>query len=193
MSREDGFSRADVDSTMLDDLKFRRLWTRLGHQGLMAEATTVYLSTLLRSWHDGLPVNAEDAAPPWLSPSDDTLNALVSVGLLDKDHRIPKRSFDAWFRPAWERRERLRSGGRMTAERRWGDQSVRQTDRQTVIATSPANSPATSSATSSATPLRSIDDPSDAKLVDDLRRFASSEDALVAENARGRLQKMGLA
>jgi len=185
VSREDGFSRADIDATMLDDLKFRRLWKQLGHQGLMAEATAIYLATVLRSWHDAMPVEAEDAVPTWLNPTPETLAALVHVGLLDKDHRIPKRAFQAWFRPAWERRERWRQGGRVGAERRWGDQSGRQADRQAGKA---IGEPI-------ATPLapRPVpDDPNDAVLIEKLRRYAASEDELVAKHAQERLSRMGV-
>lgn len=135
MSREDGFSRADIDSAIFDDLKFRRLWKRLGHQGLMAEAAVLYMATVLRSWHDGQRAVAEDAVPDWLTPSPESIAALKAVGLLEADHRVPRRAFEGWFRPAWERRERMRSGGRVGASRRWDEsprsQSDSQTDRQT--------------------------------------------------------------
>jgi hypothetical protein len=112
MARDAGFSRADIDATMLDDVKFRRLWRVLNDETVMALAVTIYLATVLRSWHDGEAVSADDAVPMWLGPNEQALEALTEVDLLDADHRIPAESFAAWIGPAFDRRERKRAGGR---------------------------------------------------------------------------------
>jgi hypothetical protein len=186
VSRYDGFVSADIDVAMLDDVKFRRLWRILGHQGLMAEATTIYVAVVLRSWHDGNVATAEDAVPTWVNPTPDVLAALVAAGLLDADHRLEKRSFDSWFRPAWERRERMRAGGRAGVARR---EANRTTDR-----TAPTDTDRTVNPSSTLiAPLKPpLDDPTDTKLIEDLRRFATSPDELVAKSAVQRLERMGL-
>lgn len=112
MARDAGFNRADIDATMLEDVKFRRLWRELRSQGSMAEAITIYIATVLRSWHDGEAVSAEDAIPVWMVPDESILEVLVEVGLLNAEHTIPDDTFETWLGPAFDRRDRKRAGGR---------------------------------------------------------------------------------
>lgn len=208
MSRQGGFSRADVDSSMLEDTKFRRLWRETRDHALMSEAVVVYLATLLRSWRDGEQIAAEDALPLWMAPNSDAIDALVRVGLFDKDHSIPKRSFASWYGPASERRRRWQEAGKEGADRRWNTKPTPGSTNafsSTHIAEQystgkphhyPNGDPiATPMGTPMATPMGTLvpdDDPNDAKLIHDLRRFAQSKDDVIAAHARERLGRMGL-
>ena len=112
MSRDDGFNIADVSTSQLDDPKFRALWRRLKDQPAMCEAIASYHAIILESWANGDRVTADEAVPVWLTPSLDVLAAMVAVGLLDAEHRIPEHAWESWYRPAYKRREERRESGR---------------------------------------------------------------------------------
>ena len=118
-SRDDGFTTADVSVSILDDLKFRALWRALGDPGQQARAVTAYLATITASWAAGCRVPADDALPTWMDDPTAALAAMVQVGLLDADHRLPEHAWASWFTPAWERREAKRAGGRVGGQRSW--------------------------------------------------------------------------
>lgn len=111
MSREDGFSIADVDTSMLDDPKFRTLWRRLRGRAAMGQAVTVYLAAILESWRSGERSTADDAAPTWLGDVSGTVAALSAVGLLDEGGKVPEHAWLSWFVPAFDRREARRAAG----------------------------------------------------------------------------------
>ncbi len=118
MSRDDGFPVADVSTTHLDDPKVKALWRSLRDSDAMCVALTVHQAVVLASWGAGHRVTAEEAAPIWLELGT-SVEALVSVGLLDRQHRLPKRAWDAWYGPAEARRGAAREAGREGNRRRW--------------------------------------------------------------------------
>ncbi len=114
MSRDDGFPRADVSVNLYDDDKVKRLYRELsGDLGRMGHAMMLSDSTLLASWRDGRRLTVHEAAPIWLTVDDELVAVLVRVGLLDRSHRRPLRSWANWFGPAYERREKRRRAGEL--------------------------------------------------------------------------------
>jgi hypothetical protein len=113
MSRDDGFGIADVDTGFYSDPKVVALARRLRDPMVTAAHLTAYEALVLASWRAGARIMLSDAMPAWwLEPADDVLANLVAVELVDDDGRLPERVFEAWFRPAWNRRESARSKGR---------------------------------------------------------------------------------
>lgn len=120
MSR-DGFAIADVDTGIMADPKILCLARRLRDSAATMAAVGLYHAVVLASWKAGERVTLEDSAPAWwLDPIDEPAAALVAVGLLDDEHRIPEHAWDGWFAPARDRRQRFRDlgakGGRAKAE-----------------------------------------------------------------------------
>lgn len=114
MSRDDGFAVADVSVHLMDDDKVKRLYRDLdGDLGRMGHAMLLREATLLASWRDGCRRTVEEAAPLWLAVDDELVAALVRVGLLDRAHRTPLRSWKTWFGPAYDRREQRRRAGKL--------------------------------------------------------------------------------
>ncbi len=105
MSREAGFSRADVDTSLLADPKVVHLARQLRDPHLVATATCMYVGLVLASWKAGERVTLEDAAPAWfLEPVDKIRAALTAAELLDSEGRIPIHAWASWYEPAAERR-----------------------------------------------------------------------------------------
>jgi hypothetical protein len=112
VSRDDGFPVADVSVALYDDDKVKRLYRELGGDlGRMGHAMMLCEVTLLASWRDGRRLTVHQAAPLWLTVDDELVSTLVRVGLLDRAFRRPIRSWNAWFGPAFERREKRRRSG----------------------------------------------------------------------------------
>ncbi len=123
MSRDDGFTVADVATGLLDDPKVKALWRDLRDQGRMGHALALHMATLLASWRQGSRVRVDEAAPVWMECDAELVAALVKVRLLDRQGRLPVRSWDGWFGPANSRREARREAGRtggMASGRRRG-------------------------------------------------------------------------
>jgi hypothetical protein len=112
MSRSEGFPIADVDVGILDDPKVRALVRSTKDEALVARAMVAYMAVVTGSWGRGERVTLEDAVPLWINSVEDLAERLASVGLLDAEGRIPERSWESWFRPAWDRREERRESGR---------------------------------------------------------------------------------
>lgn len=128
MSRDDGFDRMDVATSIADDRKFRLLAKR--HPELYPAAFTVYVGGLLAvSWRDGERLTLEEAWPALL-PEDPAIGpALLEAGLVDEEMRIPWHAWEGWFGAASERRQGGRDRQRRyNAKRR--SPADRQTDRQ---------------------------------------------------------------
>jgi hypothetical protein len=109
MGRDDGFETADVSVDLFDDDRVRKL-ARTVTVPELERAMIVYMAVLLASWREGRRVKPEDAVPLWL-PSDRLVNApelLRSVGLLDRQGRIPTKTWAKWYEPVRERRARNR-------------------------------------------------------------------------------------
>lgn len=114
MSRDDGFAIADIDAGLFADPKIVALARQLRDPVQTAAHVALYQALVLGSWGAGERITLNDALPAWwLEPVDDIQAKLVAVGLLDGDGRIPEHSWDAWFTPAWERREARRESGRI--------------------------------------------------------------------------------
>jgi hypothetical protein len=112
MSRDDGFAVADLSVHLYDDDKVKRLYRELGGDlGRMGHAMMLCEATLLASWRDGRRRTVHEAAPLWLTVDDELVSVLVRVGLLDRTCKRPIRSWNAWFGPAFERREKRRKSG----------------------------------------------------------------------------------
>lgn len=114
MSRDDGFPTADLSVGFLRDVKVRRL----RQYGDEQAATLLYLAVVLSSWEEGYRLTADEADSA-VSATPERTTALQAVGLLDSEGMVPVRVWEAWFRPAWERREAKRAGGVEGNRRRW--------------------------------------------------------------------------
>lgn len=111
MSR-DGFARADIDVGLFDDGKVKRLVRLVGRDRAL-EHIALYLAVVLESWASDDRVAVVDAAPIWLDDErlGELLVGLTESGLLDPEGRIPATSWEGWYGPARERRERRRESG----------------------------------------------------------------------------------
>lgn len=116
MSAE-GFRTADLAVTYLLDPKFARLRRKVTARQYPLAVLT-HLQTLLASWAEARRLTAEEAENS--VPVDPAIvTALVGVGLLDEQHRIPEQ---AWLRHAGTALNRHASqvrGGYVGAARRW--------------------------------------------------------------------------
>jgi hypothetical protein len=113
MSREAGFSIADIDSGFVADPKVVALARRLHDQNVTAAYCLLYLSLVLASWKAGKRLTLDEGAPAWWTDSlDDARGHLEAVDLLDVDGRIHDRAWEGWFGPASARREERREAGR---------------------------------------------------------------------------------
>lgn len=107
MSRDDGFSIADVSTDLLAETRLRRL-ARYAPDHVGA-GVVGYLATMLGSWRAGKRVTAEDSWPVYLMPYDQlAIDALIHVGLLDARARIPVKPWREWFQVANQRRDARR-------------------------------------------------------------------------------------
>ena len=117
MSRDDGFPIADIDVGILRDVKIRRLRQHVPADDVSA-TTLLYLAVLLSSWEEGYRLTIEEADSP-VPATPERIAALRAVGLVDADDKIPLGAWEAWFKPAWDRRDRKRAGGLEGNRRRW--------------------------------------------------------------------------
>jgi hypothetical protein len=117
--RDEGFPHADIDTGIFDDPKVRALARSSRDEGLVARAILAYIATFTASWRAGDRVTLEDAAPLWLSDVVDLGERLRDVRLLDDTNCVPEHAWEAWFRPAWERREKRRASGAEGGRRSW--------------------------------------------------------------------------
>lgn len=119
MSRDDGFPTADLDTGFLRDVKVRRLRQHLPAEDMPA-AILVYEAVMLSSWAEGYRLSADEAdTADCAAATPERVAALQAVGLLDSAGKVPAHVWEAWFRPAWDRRERKRAGGAEGNRRRW--------------------------------------------------------------------------
>ena len=129
------------------DERVRLLRAEAPDEGEAAIRTLAYLSLVLTSWQDGKRQTIRAAFSPSVA-TDERVDALRDVGLIDVEGRIPETTWSSWFQPAVDRREHRRTagskGGRKTRERRLENGAstngtgpatsparTRQTDRQT--------------------------------------------------------------
>ena len=113
MTRPDGFQTADHDVGFLVDDRVLDAVELVGPVAVVA-----YLAVRDASWARGERVDLTAAVRrlPALYGLDDVLEevaaALLGVGLLDAEGRIPRASWDVWFGAAAARREIRRARGR---------------------------------------------------------------------------------
>jgi hypothetical protein len=119
MSRDEGFAVMDVSTSITDDPKVRKLWRHAPDHA--AAAFTAYVATMAESWRSGKRATVDDSWPPFLPFSQQAVEALVHVGLIDSRGMIPTRSWRGWFEPARARRESLREKWRRANSRRHAD------------------------------------------------------------------------
>ena len=112
MSRDDGFTVADMDSGYFEDAKMRSLWQALRDPDRMARAICLHAATTLASWRQGCRVTVAQSIPLWLPMDADLIAALKGVKLLDRAGKVPAESWQVWFGTAYERRETRREAGR---------------------------------------------------------------------------------
>jgi hypothetical protein len=113
MSRDDGFTVADMDSGYFEDAKMRALWQALRDPDRMARAICLHAATTLASWRQGCRVTVAQAIPLWLPMDADLIATLKGVKLLDRAGKVPKESWQIWFGTAFTRRETRREAGRI--------------------------------------------------------------------------------
>lgn len=120
MSSREGFARADVDTSLFDDRKVRKLLRALGGDPRATrDAIGLYVGVLLASWREDYRQTLEEGAPLlWTSEDIEAYApALCGTGWLDSDGRVPEETFARWTEPA-----RVRSAkGRAGAAARWSD------------------------------------------------------------------------
>lgn len=145
MARDEGFAIADVDTSLFDDAKVKRLWRLVQPDAaLMATAMTLFEAVRLASWRAGQRVPAEDAAPIWMPDPAPAIEALVGVGLLDTDGLIPPKTWSSWYEAAFARRERSRYQWReRQARRRARDVDVTGPSREPSVPSVPSARPHT--------------------------------------------------
>lgn len=112
MSRDDGFSVADMDSAYFDDAKMRDLWQRLQDSDRMARAVILHAATLLGSWRQGERITVSQATPLWMPHDEAIVDELKAVKMLDRAGKIPVGPWTKWFGVAHGRREVRRETGR---------------------------------------------------------------------------------
>jgi len=116
MSRNGGSTRADWDTSYMDDAKVKALWRILEPDvATMCECLAVHEATTLSTWREGRRVTVSEALPLWFpSPvSPRILELLVRVRLLDSQHRIPSKSWKGWIEPALRRIAAASEAGRV--------------------------------------------------------------------------------
>ena len=110
-----------MDSDIENDERIEAL--RLVAPEVHAKAFHVYMLLVCRCWKRGKRLTVRQAWPDLVYPRDVLPSieaALVQVGLLDINGRIPKETWWKWFVPSWTRREKQILGGIRSAQKRWG-------------------------------------------------------------------------
>ena len=126
MSRDGGFTRADIDTGLFADTKVVALARRLRDPVQTAAHVALYTAVVLVSWGADERIPLEDAVPAWwLDPIDEVRANLQAVRLLDSDGRIPEHAWASWYAPATERRANTRERWRRAnLKRQRGDHAV---------------------------------------------------------------------
>lgn len=108
MSRDDGFTIADMSVAFFRDRKVRQLRSR-GPEG--AVAILIYVGIVLSSWEDGERLTLWESDVPF-TPTAKRVAMLREVGMLDAEDRVPEAIWAAWFGPAQARKQERREAGR---------------------------------------------------------------------------------
>lgn len=106
MSRSDGFAVMDVSTSIVHDPKFRQLHReRPDH---VAPAFMAYVAVLGESWKAGRRVSVTEAWPAFLPFDPEVVASMVRVRLVERGGLPPRKAWDGWYRPAFERRVKSR-------------------------------------------------------------------------------------
>lgn len=120
MNREDGFPIADIDVGLFHDQKVLALARRLKDERETAAHVALYVNLILESWSAGDRVQLDEALPAWwVGDPEDARIALLAVGLIDDESRLPVEAWGGWFVPAFDRREKRRQSGAEGGRRSW--------------------------------------------------------------------------
>jgi hypothetical protein len=107
MSRDDGFPVMDVSTSIVHDPKFRQLHRE--HPEHVPAAFLAYIAMLGESWKAGRRVSVTDAWPTLLPFDPEVVAAMVHVRLVERGGLPPRKAWDGWYRPAFERRCKSRA------------------------------------------------------------------------------------
>jgi hypothetical protein len=142
MSR-DGFTIADIDTTLMSDPKVVALARRHRDPLKTAAAVAPYVGLLLASWRAGKRLTLEESAPAWfIDHLDLWADDLAAVGLIDGERRAHEHAWRSWFVPADTRREDKRERDRAyAASRRQRVVNDSKESRPTVVPTDRSDRP----------------------------------------------------
>ena len=90
--RSDGFDRMDVSTSLPDDPKFRALARR--YPDKLAPAGWAYVSLLALSWREAGRLSLDEGWPFGLPWDQEAADALLAVGLVDEEYRLPLANVD---------------------------------------------------------------------------------------------------
>lgn len=122
MSRDDGFTVMDVSTDIVNDPKVRKLF-RVSPDHAPA-AFIAFIATLGESWKAGRRVRIDDSWPGYLDYDQGAVDALMTVGLVDRRGLLSLKAWEGWFGVAKTRRDVSRERWRRENERRRGDRVV---------------------------------------------------------------------
>lgn len=106
MSRDDGFPVMDISTSIVHDPKFRMLHRE--HPEHVPVAFLAYIAMLGESWKAGRRVSVTEAWPTLLPFDPAVVAAMVRVRLVERGGLPPRKAWDGWYRPAFERRVKAR-------------------------------------------------------------------------------------
>lgn len=122
MSRDEGFAVMDLATDIANDPKVRKLWRHApSHAGA---AFMAYIATVGESWKAGRRVSVDDAWPSHVPFSKPAVEALVHVGLIDRNGFIPPKAWRGWFGKAKQRRDVARERWQRSNEKRHADTAL---------------------------------------------------------------------
>ena len=116
MARDDGFPVMDISTSIVHDPKFRLLHRERPEH--VPPAFLAYVAMLGESWKAGRRVSVTDAWPALLPFDPSVVESMILVKLIDRNGLPPRRAWDGWWTPAYERREQARDRWRRANERR---------------------------------------------------------------------------
>jgi hypothetical protein len=132
MNPQDGFATANIDVGIAHDPKVLALARRLKDPLQTAAHLALYLTLVFETWSRGDRATLEEACPGWWTDELEPVAAnLRVVGLIDEETRLPEHAFEAWYRPAWERRQKRKDSGAEGGRRSW-DKRRRSNDEATL-------------------------------------------------------------
>ncbi len=124
MNREDGFPIADIDVGLFHDPKVIALVRAVKDERCAMVHLGLYQSLVLASWGAGDRLVLDEALPAWwMGDVEPTRAALLAAKLIDAESRVPVASWESWYVPAYDRREKRRQSGAEGGRRSWQSRS----------------------------------------------------------------------